>query len=67
LIFDIALRNLKKEVFLNSLLKSKNPGVDVNRLKQRLTISHLPLLSKSINAVIVVSDCVEGSQAAEAL
>jgi len=31
----------------------KNPGLDVNRLKQSLTISRLPLLSKSIDSVIV--------------
>jgi len=30
----------------------KNPGLDVNRLKQLLTISRLPLVSKSINTVI---------------
>jgi hypothetical protein len=30
----------------------KNPGLDVNRLQQRLTIAHLPQLSKSINSVI---------------
>jgi hypothetical protein len=30
----------------------KNPGLDVNRLKQCLTISRLPLLSKSIDSVI---------------
>jgi len=43
---------MQERSILEFFAEVKNPGLDVNRLKQRLAIAHLPHLSKSIDTVI---------------